>query len=334
MRWRELSECPLRLDENTQSIGLPDGRVLVNGEAGAFLLDPVADRWERTQPSLLARDRGFAITAEGLLLACGGVKGAWLQDGCELFRPDTSSWHAVPALPTPASNLACATARGRVFAIGGYALQRGGGGAGSKATHSWAPGELTWQRHADAPFDTWLHRATAYALVDDSLVMAFRAQLARFDGAWSVLEGGVEGAAMAPLADGGFLVAGGGAWGREAIAEVRAWNGQWRDRRALPKPRKEACAVRVGERCVILGGSWTDTTWDEVHDGGEIDMPEGRTYTQQVVHDHAHADLLVETAEGWDIVPAPAVVGACHAVGGQRVVVMARWPVLIDLDAR
>lgn len=331
VRSRVLSECPIRLSENTQSIALPDGRVLVNGEAGAFLLDPVSDHWKPTAPSLLARDRGFAITADGSVLACGGVKGSWLQDGCELFRTDTSSWHPVPALPTPASNVACASAGGRVFAIGGYALQPGGGGAGSKATLSWAPGERAWQRHADAPFDTWLHRATALALDDGSLVLAFRDQLARLDGTWASLDGGVDGAAIAALSGGGFLVAGGGAWRREAVAEVRVWNGDWQERPALPKPRKQACAVRLGDRILILGGSWTSTTCEEVHDGGEIDRPQGRTYTQQVVHDHPHGELLIETAGGWSALPAPTVAGTCHALGEQRVIVMAQRPLVLDL---
>lgn len=112
-------------------------------------------RWEEAAPMPTPRmDAASAVVGDTLYVMGGRRRGGGsanetnqgIQDVVEGYVVAENRWvTGLPPLPAPVADMACATAGGRIYLLGGT----GGGNALSNAVWSWAPGEPAWYVHSD-----------------------------------------------------------------------------------------------------------------------------------------------------------------------------------------
>lgn len=315
MSWQKIAAVE---DRGDRTILLDDGRVLqtvypYDGDPKpARIYNPKRDRWADIGMSVTpnVRGRGLARTAEGWVLATGGMIGSAPTATCELWK--ANMWIAMPDLPVALHQHACISVHARSYVIGGTTRTQSGAWPSLASVWSWEPGEDAWREERPLPFAM---EACAAIVLDDHSFVAWGstrndANTARWDGTQWTPIGRIKASAVVAMRGGGFLEIGGNE-GDEATASVRAWTPErgWEDRPPLPKPRMHASAVRLADgRIAVVGGRWTTKNWEDTSDGGELDY-EYRSFYAWVVNKHLHDTLLLERDDGWREIPAPQVYG-------------------------
>jgi hypothetical protein len=305
-----------------QSIALDDGRLLRIAERPQ-VFDPAHDRWTDTGSMIERglRRRALAITPEGWALACGGDLENEPTDVCELYDPARNTWLAMPPLPDRRYDHVAITARGRVMVIGGKTKDSWGARVDTTAVWSWAPGDV-WHLMPALPLQ--IESPRALVLDDESIVVWGNAkESACWDHTqWTTMPAIRSSSAVAATPDG--LVSAGGNQGDEAIADVRTWSAThgWQAQAALPKPRKRGRGLQLADkRVAIVGGTWTEKSWEDTSSGGELDI-EYRSFMAWVVNDYYFREVLVQEGAAWRSMPAPLLYGtSAHALPDGRVIV-------------
>jgi hypothetical protein len=315
LSWEKIEEVE---DRGDRTLLLDDGRVFQTFYAyygdpkPARIYNPKRDRWADIGMSITpnVRGRGLARTAEGWVLATGGMLGNAPTATCELWK--ANAWFAMPDLPEPLHQHACVTVHARSYVIGGTTRTQYGAWPALDTVWSWEPGEDAWREEPSLPFP--IDECTAIVLDDHSIVVHGTtrqdANTVRWDGTQWTPIGKIKASAMAAMRGGGLLEIGSNN-GDEALAAVRAWTSEhgWQPRPALPKPRMYGAATRLADgRIAVIGGRYTTKTWEDTSTGGELDY-EYRSFYTWVVNKHAHDTVLIERGDGWEEIPSPKLDG-------------------------
>jgi len=99
--------------------------------------DVVADSWNAMAPMNQARGHLGVVAVDGKIYAIGGslVFGANSEsnymDANECYDPKSNTWATLTSMPTPRQGFAIAACNGKIYCIGGYGYNEGGGSLAS-----------------------------------------------------------------------------------------------------------------------------------------------------------------------------------------------------------
>ena len=126
--------------------------------------------------------RGKAVIAGGMAPVPGAGLGGGInpQDGTAIYDPAANAWTAGPRLPFPRHHPALATARGRVFAFGGFQVSEAGGWTAIKDAlafdgTAWSP---------VAPMPSFQNETVALGLGERIHIVSGRAPKGEANRAW------------------------------------------------------------------------------------------------------------------------------------------------------
>lgn len=210
----------------------------------------------------------------------GNAEKRWMRDVCRL-TPKAASWERLPDYPTDAGQLLAVWVNNGFYAIGGRNAERS-----LHETYRLSPDNLAagWQRGPNLPRPLYglgggARGSVVYVVTDEEAMrqpgdpappppQVLTLDTANADSAWIELAKAPDAAVgfhAATLAGGNLFLFGGASQNEEGSLELRdtVWSFDldsktWSSRHRLPYPLRDASAVALNERFILVAGGVED----------------------------------------------------------------------------